>query len=41
VLETVGDDFVYPTLPFGDHIGGGLASSDGTENWTWSLDGAN
>jgi len=40
VLETVGDDFVFPALPFGNHIDGTLTSSDGTETWNWSLDGA-
>jgi CARDB protein len=41
VLETVGDDFVFPTLQFGNHIEGTLTSSDGTETWNWTLDGAN
>jgi hypothetical protein len=39
ILETFGDDFVFPTLAFGNSIGGGASQND-NENWTWSLTGA-
>jgi CARDB len=41
ILQTFGDDFAFPTLAFGNQIGGGASlGGNGDENWTWSLTGA-